>query len=248
MGATLKSKWIGSIAALSALVVLAAPAQTYAESTDTAPPAGPTIAPVSPTRLAAAHTALQVIFMDTGAVSYSAQESFRIISPRTLAQIMQTPFYASLTAPHQHALSTAFDGLPQVLADEAVAGMPDVLDEYSPRLAAVLNEDELGDITRFFSTPEGRSLFMRGLREGIHQGAGVADPDAGSAPTDAENQAYASFAQTRGGQAFEAHRTEIQPLLAQIGQAATSQPRVVARMKRELCTAVANQCPPEWRQ
>ncbi|MBI3437753.1 MAG: hypothetical protein HY054_03715 [Proteobacteria bacterium] len=188
------------------------------------------------------HSLRQALLVDTGAISEGTSAAFRTLAPQLRQQWAATPLYATLTEAHRQALDRYFDTNATGLTEEVMNGAPAVLDRYAPRLAAILSEAELADVIAFAHSQEGRQIFVDGVVRG-------ASGQSGGSPTftAAQTDALVRFEQTPGGHAFNSHTDQINPLLGEIGRAATSAPAVRRRLLHDICSVLEDQCTPPMR-
>lgn len=196
--------------------------------------------------LGAARDTLQAMMLDTNSLSLASLEAFRLLTPQFRGQIQASPFYASLTSQRQQAVTEYIDGFAVIGQAETLRGAPDLLDRFSPRMAALFTERELSDIAAFMRTPEGSSFFLRSVIDGVRAEAPGGAPPA-TQPSDAETAALLRFAQTPGGVAMDQREPQLSPLMREFGEAATGAPHISQRLQRDLCAIAGEQCPPAWR-
>lgn len=232
---------IGSLV-VACLVLIGQPA---AAQQQTPPPSAQTT--IAPSHLSAAREMLQAMLIDSDILEDMSLEAFRLVTPQINSQLTNSPFYASLTPAHQRALLAYLEGFPTIGQEESMAGSSDLLDRFAPQMASHFTENELNDITAFIRTPEGHSVFYRSVLEGVRSAARGESAATEPEQTDAETAALLRFSLTPGGAAFNARANTISPMMREIGQASTGSPRVVARLQRDVCAVLEDQCPAQLR-
>lgn len=90
-------------------------------------------------------------------------------------------------------------------------------------------------------------MFVRGVVQGVNEGAGVS-PGA-LQPTPAELEAAGRFGQTAGGRAWTSNAETFNVLLNELGEQAVMNalPRVRARIAHDLCVILEDECPADMR-
>lgn len=217
-----------------------ATAQTDARPIESAAPT--TGREFTPSHLGAARDALQVLCIDSGVFSEVGLAAFRVAVPTLRSTITNLPFYNSLPPNKQHALVAYADDFPEIGRAEAMLAVPELIDRFTPQIAAIFSEQELRDIGAIMSTLGAQSFVLRAMLSSI-RGEPAGDTEA----TEAELASIQGFAQTPGGMALVERSDQFARLMREIGSAAGSHPRVRARVRRDICGIIADQCPLEWR-
>lgn len=196
--------------------------------------------------LDSARTALNVMLVESGALSVGTTEAFSTLTPDLRNSFVNAPFFAGLSPARQQAVRAYFDRLPGLAADEVMRGAPALVERYTPRTAALFSASELNDIAAFMTTEDGRSIFIDGVRAGV-----AARGQAAAAPTFSETQlrALAQFSQTTGGRAWSERSAQFNALLGEAGREAVTSvaPQIRGRMFNDLCALMEQQCPNELR-
>lgn len=200
----------------------------------------------SASHIAAARDTLSAMLIESGAISAGSLQAYTVLAPQFRTQITSSPLYAQLTPQRQQAITAYIDGIGPIGQEEAVRGAPDLITRFAPRMALLFSEAELGDISTYMRSPEGSALFRRSVIDGVNAEANRTAPS--TAPSPAETEALERFSQTAGGIAFQARTAELGVLMTEVGQAATGAPHIAARLRRDMCAIVGEQCPPGWRQ
>lgn len=218
------------LAALALLLITPSPAYAQAASAQT-------------THLQTARTTLHAIFIDTGGLAHGVSEAFSLLSPQFHAQWAQAQFCRDLTPARRRAFDNYFANLAPVAVEVVTPTLPLLVDRYAPQLAEIFSETELNDITLYMRTEGGGSLFRRGVVAGVRN----APPPEMSL---AEQEESARFEQTAGGRAWNARADQFNALLAAMARDViiASQASLRARMARDLCALLQNECTPALRE
>ncbi|MEQ1811432.1 MAG: DUF2059 domain-containing protein [Terricaulis sp.] len=205
-------------------------------------PPAPATQTLAQSHVGAASETLQAMLIDSGVLSAASLEAFRTVTPQIRGQFTATPFYQSLSADKQQAVSAYINDFPPIGQQETMLGAPELIERFAPQLAQIFSEAELGDIAAFMRTPEGQSFFMRSVLDGVNS-----QETAMSSLSQTEMNALMRFSQTPGGAALNERVAQLGPLMRNVGEAATGSVRVSNRMQRDLCVILAEQCPAQWR-
>ena len=204
------------------------------------------VAPASPTyaqsHLAAASETLHTMMIDSDLLSEISIEASREVRPILQSQITSWPFYNSLSSEKRQAIAAYIDNFPPIAQEETMRGAPEVLESFVPRFAALFSETQLHDINAYMRLPEAQSFSLRAALGGVQSG-----PAASVEPTARELGAWNYFARTPGGVALVEQMDPFSTMMRGIGYAATSNPRVSSRLRRDFCAILTNQCPAQWR-
>jgi hypothetical protein len=200
--------------------------------------------PVNAQSLAAARDMLTGMLVDSGALQYAVSQAFGGMHDQMQQQIESSDMFRNLTAAHQQSVRSYFDSLPDVMNQEMSGVVPQILDQASPRVAAMFTETQMHDVAAFVRTSAGRNAILRGVAHGATNNA-----NAGPPPSDTDAAAEAAFDATPSGQAFNAHGAEFNQQVGDIMNASFSAlvPHLQQRMARDLCDRMESECPPNIR-
>lgn len=122
-----------------------------------------------------------------------------------------------------------------IVQEEAVRGAPIIIEQFAPRIAALLSEEHLREVAAYMRSPEGAALTLRSVTDGVRSEA--AGQRAQTERTEAEAAAEAAFNATPAGRAFNARGPELGAVMRDLGGLA-------ARISLNGCSAT---CAPFWK-
>lgn len=199
----------------------------------------------SPSHLAAARDMLQAFLIDTGTLETTSRVAFELMGHQFRAPIESSRMYASLPAERQQALSNYLRNVAPIVQEEAVRGAPIIIEQFAPRIAALLSEEHLRDVAAYMRSPEGAALTLRSVTDGVRSEA--AGQRGHTERTEAEAAAEAAFNATPAGRAFNARGVELGAVMRDLGGASVGGPHIIERLQRDMCAILEDDCPPGWR-
>jgi hypothetical protein len=169
-------------------------------------------------------------------------EAFRIHLPEYQRSLSSAPFYANLTPARRRAIDNYVNNLGPVLSEEVMRLSPVLLDTFAPRIAAIFNEAELGEIRVYMASPAGASLFRRATIAGAR-----GETPTGFTPEEIAGEA--AFMTTPAGHTWSARVNEFNAVMHELGFQSVAQaaPGFRARVWSDICALAEEQCPPEMR-
>jgi hypothetical protein len=159
-------------------------------------PGGPSSAADEPSasRIEQASIALQAVLIDSGATRATSAAAFSRVAMSTRDDVQASHSFARLGAARQAELLAFIDGFPASATETVMQNAPNVIQEFAPRLATMLDEDALRELTNYYRSAPGKSWMLR---------AAVAEIEGNQVtPTPEEERAIAEFSTTRAGRAL----------------------------------------------
>lgn len=222
-----------SLRALFAAIVLVIVAPVYAQQ-----------AP-SQAHIAAARETLDAMMIRSGALDETINFSYVMTQPLLRQGVTTAPYFSRLSQQQREALENYIQRLPAVGLEEARRGVPAALDRNAPIFAALFTEQELADMRAFAETPDGAAALRLQIAHGARQAFNAQEPP----PTFTAEQLaqFEAFSQTAGGRAMDQRGAELSTVFAALGRDLVNPQGMVARLRSDMCTILANECPHEWR-
>lgn len=186
--------------------------------------------------VAAARESLDVIFVESGALSAVASNAFQSSSAQIWGSFTSNPDFLRIDAGKREALQRYLnERYPAEATNMVLAHAPHVIDDYAPRMAALFSVAELRDVSQFYRTADAKSWF---IRSAISHNA---------EPTAAEQAALAAFTETAGGRAWS---EEFNQLIERISSdfITSVAPQIRTRVMQDMCDILGEDCPPGFVQ
>jgi hypothetical protein len=230
--------WLAS--AIVALAALSFPSSAAAQAEAPAPAAP---APADDATAAGAEL-FSAILVDSGATDmlFGAVRSEMLPNLRT--DLLNSAAYRAASPSRQRALETFIDTVPDILQREFSTEIGEMARRSAPRMAALMNAQQMRDIAAFMRSAELRPLWTELM-------ADVVDPklEAADFPDWSDHPQLSAFDETDAGRAFAVHRDAIGDILDdELQQGLTRvEPRMRAAIMAGICDALAEDCPAQLR-
>lgn len=145
-------------------------------------------------RIEQARIALQAMLIDSGVTRATSAAAFSRVANSTREDARASQSFARLSAARQAELLAFIDGFPAFATETVMQNAPNVIQEFAPRLATMLDADALRELTNYYRSAPGKSWMLR---------AAVAEMEGNQVtPTPEEERALREFSTTRGGRAL----------------------------------------------
>jgi hypothetical protein len=228
------SRWL-----LPCVLTLMAETAAFAQEP---PSTAPAVEATDSDRVAAASDVMHAALLEDDTLSSGLVQTFASSTTHMRERTQSSALFAQLTPNHQQALLRYYENLPSLGRDMVVGALPNAIDANAPRLAGSFSTEELREVAAFLRTPQGREVF-RGLVLSSFPGTPhELSPDA--------QRALRQFIRTAGGRAFTERGTQLNSFLIDAARDATNAigPSLLARVSRDMCAVIEDQCTDELRQ
>lgn len=184
--------------------------------------------------------AISEVFTDQALVAEITDNTIERRQDEFRAPLLTGPFYENLRPDTQRSLRAFVDRAPQVIREEVQTTMALMREDLTQRLITRFSDAELAALGPMFAHPRFRSSLLDYARSAIRE-----EPSP-QAPLDAELEALFTSAAANGAP----HHWDVLRVVGESSQAAQIQtrPRTEQRFLREICAAMADECPPHVRR
>lgn len=195
----------------------------------------------------AAHAVMRLLLIDSGAIPIAVEQAFSSQLPEMRRSIMAAPFFSSLHATRQQALTAYLETLPSVVNEELQAVLPAVVETAAQEMLTLFSDREIVDISSFMRSDAARETIVRSVLGGVnaHFG-GPQEPEL----TAEESAAFAAFEATPSGMAFAAKSAAFNAAMERTISTGFMSvvPALQSRMLRDMCDIMGDQCPAHMQQ